>query len=123
RLARHLLHQQARFGGGRQHAPAAALLDEAGEVRLRVEAEYRELEAVLPLGLAVAAGGVTREAAEKRDDGRDEVVLAGWRVRRGGEGGEQQGGEHGASGLREAGAGRRDTYIDTTSRGGGQQAG
>src|SRR5262249_5694268 len=52
-------------------AAAAAFLDQRGEVDVRLEAEQREFEAVLPGGLAVAAAGV---AAELGEDGHDLVA-------------------------------------------------
>src|SRR5262249_36841792 len=76
RAAGYLGQQQAVLWRRREHAPAAALLRQCGVIRGRVEAEHRQLEAVLPLRLAVAARRVAAELAEQRDDVVLEVVAA-----------------------------------------------
>src|SRR6185436_6139998 len=65
-LARRLADQQAPLGTGRKDAAAAGLFDQRVIVGGRIEAEDRELEAVLPAGLAVAAATVATELGKER---------------------------------------------------------
>ena len=60
--------QQAPIRGGRKQTPPAAFLDQVLVVFGRLEAQQRELEAVLAAGFAVATAAV---AAELGEDGHD----------------------------------------------------
>ena len=55
-------------GRGREEPPAAAFLHQVLVVLVRLEAEQRQLEAVLAAGLAVAAAAVAAELGEDRHD-------------------------------------------------------
>ena len=66
--ARRLEQQQALVGHRRVDAPAAGFLHQGVVVHVRLEAEQRDLEAVLPAGLAVAAAGIAPELGEDRHD-------------------------------------------------------
>ena len=55
-------------GAAGNDAPAAGFLDQGGVIELRLEAEQRQLEAVLAARLAVAAAGVAAELGEDRHD-------------------------------------------------------
>src|SRR5438874_422655 len=55
---------------------ASPLVRQGGVIGGRVEAEHRELEAVLPFRLAVTARRVAAEAAQKRQDVVLEVEAA-----------------------------------------------
>ena len=76
-LAARLAQEQAERRVGGEDAPAAGLAGDGVEVEVGVEAEQRELEAVLPARLAVARPGV---AAGPRQD-RLDVALEGDRLR------------------------------------------
>src|SRR5262249_10548099 len=71
-----LPQEQALLGRGGEHAPAARLLGERRVVGGRGGAGHPQLEAVLPLRLAVAAGGVAAVPAQERDDVVLEVEAA-----------------------------------------------
>src|SRR5262249_6723745 len=60
--------QQAQVRDRRQHAPTPRLLYQGGVVGGRGGSEDGELEAVLPLRLAVAPGGVAAKSAQKWND-------------------------------------------------------
>ena len=57
---------EAATGTGGEHTPPAAVLDEGGVIGQRIETEHRELETVLPGGLAVARAAVAAELGEDR---------------------------------------------------------
>ena len=63
-----LEQQQAVSGAAGKSAAAAVFLDQRLVVELRLEAEQRQLEAVLAARLAVAAAGVAAELGEDRHD-------------------------------------------------------
>ena len=60
------LQEQTFLGHHRIRAAAAAFAGQSRAIGRGIEAEDRELESVLPFGLAVTAGGVATEAAEDR---------------------------------------------------------
>src|SRR5262249_24252209 len=63
-----LQEKQTRLRRREEHAAAAGFLRDRGVIAFRIRAEPRELEAVLPLGLAVAPARVARRLREDRDD-------------------------------------------------------
>ena len=63
-----LEQQQALVGRGREQPPAAAFLHQVLVILRRLEAEQRQLEAVLAARLAVAAAAVAAELGEDRHD-------------------------------------------------------
>src|SRR5436189_636 len=67
-LARRFQQHQARIRRRMDDAPATRFLHDRVKVGIRVEAEHRKLEAVLPPGIPVAAGRVAAKAAQKRLD-------------------------------------------------------
>ncbi len=63
-----LLQQQAKFGSGREQAPATVFLDECLIIELGNEAQERQAKAILPARFAVAAAAVATELGEDRHD-------------------------------------------------------
>src|SRR5436309_1028322 len=68
--------QQALLGRCGQDAPAAALLDQSGMVKGRIETEDRESKAILALRLAVTARGIAAVTRQQRRDVVLEVEAA-----------------------------------------------
>jgi hypothetical protein len=65
---RSLRQQEAAIRRYRKDTPPAGLLRQSHIVGTRIEAENRQLESILPFGLAVAAGRITAEPAQERND-------------------------------------------------------
>ncbi len=63
-----LEQQQALIRRGRKQPPAAALFDQVLEIFPRLEAQQRQLEAVLPARFAVAAAAIAAQFGEDRHD-------------------------------------------------------
>ena len=63
-----LAEQQAEFRRGRRHTSAAGFVDQVLEILARLEAEQRQLEAVLTAGLAVTGARVAAKLGEDRHD-------------------------------------------------------
>ena len=71
-LGRRLADQEARGRAGREHSPPPPVLDQRLVIRLRVEPEQAETEAVLAAGFAVTTAGVATVLGEDRHDLADE---------------------------------------------------
>jgi hypothetical protein len=72
-----LRQQQTAVGSRGEQTPAARFLHERGVIDLRLEAEQRQFEPILPAGLAVAAAAV---AAEFREDRHDLIAEVDWQI-------------------------------------------
>ena len=69
--------EQAAIGRGGKDAPAAGFLDDGVVIEDRIEAEQRQLEAVLPAGPAMTAAGVAAMQRQQRHDVVDEMQRPG----------------------------------------------